>query len=497
MAQGEEIIFVNITQIIPNNYNPNAMSKETFDSLLEDAKLHGADAFDPILIRPLDFAEGKQRFEIIDGENRWRVAQQLKWNRIRARIVNLSLNEAKVVNYRKNRERGTLDPFKEAQLFKSELEAGLTQEKIATKYGISQQQVNARLSLLYITDEAKNITTRVVMEKFAVTPSHLEAIAMVRGAEEQKSLAEKVVSEGLSVRQTELEAKRLNQRAEQKEEIFEVPEMEVIQTNIKRGDIFHLGRHRLMCGDASAKSDVEMLMNGQKATMIFTDPPYNEGYDYRNSNFTDKLDSYWDSLATTFSLMSQYLTENASIYVKHSSRQNPYMINFLERFFIIRNVIIWISNSQAHPEKNYDSYYEPIYFCTRGLNYTFNKRAELREKPPDYWSGEGKEFIGLLVNVWYDIKKDQAGCLTPEIPTINHKKIHPCSMPIRLPERAIKVSSNEGDIIIDFFGGSGSTLIACEKNKRVCYMMEIEPRYCQIIIDRWESYTSQKAIKVN
>ena len=489
-----EIVFVDLMQIIPNNYNPNMMSKENYDSLVEDARAHGADSLDPILLRPLEFVDGKQRFEIVDGENRWKVAKQLGWKYIRAVIRKLSLDEAKIVNYRKNRERGTIDPFKEVKLFLEEYNVGLTHEQIAEKYGVQRTYVSERLPIATdISPEAKSIVERSTM----LTPSHIIELAKVKDTELQKELAEKIVSGELSARETELEAKRLIRIVEQKQEIFEVPNLEAIQTNIKHGDIFQLGCHRLMCGDASTKVDVELLMNGKMANMIFTDPPYNEGYDYRNSDFSDKLDSYWDNLSMAFSLMNQFLSEDASIYVKHSSRQIPFMIHFLERFYFIRNMIVWISNSQAHPEKNYDSYYEPLYFCTRAAHYTFNKRAEMREKPPNYWSGEGKEFIGLLVNVWYDIKKDQAGCLTPEIPTINHKKTHPCSMPIRLPERAIKVSSNEGDIIIDFFGGSGSTLIACEKNKRVCYMMEIEPRYCQIIIDRWESYTNQKAIKVN
>jgi len=252
-----------------------------------------------------------------------------------------------------------------------------------------------------------------------------------------------------------------------------------------------------MCGDSRLKDDMSMLMSGAKASMVFTDPPYNERFDYRFSDFQDEQQNYWNDLEKVLSLVNENLTGNASIYIKHSSRQIAQMIPFLNRIYIIKNVIVWISNSQAHPLLNYDSYYEPIYFCTRVAHYTFNKKAELREKPPNYWSGEGKEFIGLLVNVWYDIKKDQAGCLNPEIQTIENRKIHPCSMPIRLPERAIRVSSNEGEIILDCYGGSGSTLIACEKNNRICYIMEIEPKYCQVIIDRWESLTQQKAKKVN
>ena len=204
-----EISWIDVSQIVPNSYNPNTMLKDTYEALLEDARQHGAEALDPILVRPLDFVEGKQQYEIVDGENRWKAAGVLGWIRLRAIIKNVTLDEAKAINYRKNRERGTLDPFKEAQLFKSELDLEMTQEQIGSKYGISQDQVSKRLSLLNITEETKAITTRVVMEKTEVTPSHLEIIASVREPEKQKEIAEKVISQGLSVRETEAEVKRL------------------------------------------------------------------------------------------------------------------------------------------------------------------------------------------------------------------------------------------------------------------------------------------------
>ncbi len=149
------------------------------------------------------------------------------------------------------------------------------------------------------------------------------------------------------------------------------------------------------------------------------------------------------------------------------------------------NLIIWIANSQSHPKNNYDSYYEPIFFYTKTDDFTFNKRAELRDQPPNYWSGKGKKFIGLLSNTWYDIKRIPGGCLRKtEVKKINKLKIHPCAMSIRLAERAIKVSSNEGDMVIDPFVGSGTTCIAAYKLNRNSIGIEQDQNYINVIKDR-------------
>jgi len=199
-------MFLQVDLIVPNKYNPNIMADEIFQSLLEDARLHGAEALDPILVRPLDVLEGKQHYEIIDGESRWKVAKKLGWVRLLAIIKKVNLDDAKAINYRKNRERGTLDPFKEAELFKGELDAGLTQEQIATKYGVQRTYVTEHLPIaIDITEETKSIVERSTM----LSPSIVVELAKIKEPERQKELAEKVVSEGLSVRETEAEAKRL------------------------------------------------------------------------------------------------------------------------------------------------------------------------------------------------------------------------------------------------------------------------------------------------
>ena len=219
--------------------------------------------------------------------------------------------------------------------------------------------------------------------------------------------------------------------------------------------------------------------------LVLTDPPYNENYKYRGSNYIDFREDYYLFLEKVLFEIKKKLKDNGSLYFKHSSRQIDKILPLLIKYYIFKNLIIWISNSQAHPYRNYDSFYEPIYFLTKSENYIFNKRIEFREKPPTYWSGEGKEFVGLLNNCWYDIKKIQAGCLRRvEGGKIGKEKSHPCSMPVRLAERIIKVSTNKFDIVLDPFVGSGTTLIAAKNLGRKAIGIEVSKEYCDIAIKR-------------
>ena len=452
------------------------LPQEEYEALKESVKTEGQHY--PITVNK----EGI----ILDGHHRFQICEELELTpKYEVKQFPSVLHEKKFV-IESNLLRRQLTTFQrfEMSLPLLEIERGLAKERM----------------LLGKEDPTLNLEEGEAVEKVAplagISPAlYYQCLWLEKNA--LKEELEGLRSSEKAISNLYKETKRyLTKIEETKEESYGIPEIDKITTSIQRGGIYALGNHRLMCGDATNEQNVGALMNGKKADMLFTDPPYNEGYGYRFSDFKDVSETYWQDLTTAFSLINKHLSKHASLYVKHSSRQIPLMIDFLEQFYQIRNVIIWISNSQAHPQKNYDSYYEPIYFCTFGDDYIFNKEAELRERPKDYWSGEGKEFVGLLVNVWYDIQKDQAGCLTPEIPTIKHQKIHPCSMPTRLPERAIKVSTNEENIVLDLFGGSGSTLMACEQTGRHCYMMEIDPRYCQIIIDRWEAYSGKKAIKL-
>jgi ParB/RepB/Spo0J family partition protein len=202
-------LLMDIEKILPNKWNPNVMQKEEYEALKQDMHLHGVNGVDPILVSlkgvyelPVPIADlpagawddafKVKGYIIVDGEHRWRAAKELGWKQIRATSENIREEDAKALCYRRNRERGTIDPFKEAALFKTEIDAGLTQAKIAGKYGIEQGTVSHRLSLLKLDPE---IIEKVEnMPRGIITPSHLEPLTSLE-PEDQKDLANSFLRE--------------------------------------------------------------------------------------------------------------------------------------------------------------------------------------------------------------------------------------------------------------------------------------------------------------
>jgi len=244
---------------------------------------------------------------------------------------------------------------------------------------------------------------------------------------------------------------------EKDDEVPDIPEEPIS----KLGDLYKLGEHRLLCGDATKIEDVKRLMDGNKADMVFTDPPYGVEYEGGSGNPKKrkgmigdiKLDIelfYRDAIG----LAIKNCTKNAPFYIFYASRNSRNVFKCIENIGLkVRSVLIW-NKIKAHYGafmSHYKMKYEPLLYCSIG-------NASIK-------------FFGATneTAVW-DIEQQH----------IN--EYHPTQKPVALAERAIKNSSKRNDIILDLFGGSGSTLITCEKLKRKCYMMEIEPRYCDVIV---------------
>jgi DNA modification methylase len=223
------------------------------------------------------------------------------------------------------------------------------------------------------------------------------------------------------------------------------------------GDVWLLGKHRLMCGDSTSIDAVDKLMAGQKADMVFTDPPY--GVDYKGINNDDR-GGLEELLRGAF---GNYLTTSkagAACYVFHSDKCADIFHKVFREFFHFSSMIIWAKNSLTLSRTDYQSQHEP---CLYG------------------WMKDGTHsFYGdrKQVSVWRFDKERVEGHTKPK--------------PVALIERALENSSKSGDIISDFFGGSGSTLIACEKMARDCRTMELDPKYCDVIVKRWQDFTGKK-----
>lgn len=239
----------------------------------------------------------------------------------------------------------------------------------------------------------------------------------------------------------------------------------------KLGDVYQLGRHRLMVGDSTDSAQVETLMGGQKADLLLTDPPYNIAYKGRTKeklsiqNDNQDENTFTLFLVDAFKAAKENVKSGASAYVWFSQLHSPAFYLGIERAgWKIRQELIWNKNNftMGAPYRNK---YEPCLFITVGDDYS-----------------------------WYS-DKSQPTVMNFNRPTASG--LHPTMKPIPLFDYQIKNSSKSGDNVLDLFGGSGTTLMACEQDERNAYLMELDPRYVDVIINRWEEFTGQKAIKIS
>ena len=226
----------------------------------------------------------------------------------------------------------------------------------------------------------------------------------------------------------------------------------------KRGDIWQLGRHRLMCGDSTNADDVDALMDGNKADMVFTDPPYGVSYEGINNDEESGLE---ELLLKAFKNYSENMEKGSSIYVFHADRTAHIFHNVFRKFFHFSSMLVWVKPALVLSQTDYQSRHES---CLYGWekNGTHN------------WYADRKQTTVLEIG-----KERVEGHTTPK--------------PLEFIGEALRNSSRKGNIVLDLFGGSGSTLIACEQLDRICYMMELDEKYCDVIIKRWEEFTGQKA----
>ena len=236
------------------------------------------------------------------------------------------------------------------------------------------------------------------------------------------------------------------------------------------GDLWILGRHRLLCGDATNSNDVDCLMNGERADLICTDPPYNVDYEgYTEDRLTiagDRMNDaqFREFLAKVFTSYRRIVKPEASLYVCHPSSWQREFQNALEQAgFNIRCQIIWAKNTFAWGFGRYKFQHEPIFYC--------HVKGE-----SDLWYGDKSQST-----LWQENK-----------PAAN--RLHPTMKPVELIERALVNSSRKNNLVVDLFGGSGSTLIACERLGRAARLMEIDPRYCDVVIRRFQEYSGKKAV---
>lgn len=241
-------------------------------------------------------------------------------------------------------------------------------------------------------------------------------------------------------------------------------------TRCKPGDVWQLGDHILMCGDSTNKADVFTLVGGEGIVDLFlTDPPYNVSYEGGTSDkLTIKNDSMEDSafrafLTDAFIAADMAMKKGASFYIWHADSEGlNFRMAVRNAEWDLRQTIIWNKNSLVLGRQDYQWKHEP---CLYG------------------WKSGAS-------HAWYSDRK-QTTVVNFDRPSVNAE--HPTMKPVGLFSYLIENSSKEGDIVLDLFGGSGTCIIACEQLGRKCYMMELDPHYCDVILARWEKLTEREA----
>ena len=231
----------------------------------------------------------------------------------------------------------------------------------------------------------------------------------------------------------------------------EIPEVEEAIT--KQGDLWMLGDHKVLCGDATKKEDVDLLMEGQKADMVFTDPPYGIGYEYNShrdeqgSEYLDFCESFWNVLKSFSDIV---IITTGWKYKPFWYSKNPY------------DEMVWFDNTKQ----------------------SGGRAFHLRKSEPIFIFGKVNEKYKWDT---FEIKANRGDGI---------REVHTCPKPVELLQELIVPQTKTSSSVLDVFLGSGSTLIACEKTKRKCYGMEIDPHYCDVIVKRWEGFTGKKAERV-
>lgn len=282
------------------------------------------------------------------------------------------------------------------------------------------------------------------------------------------------------------EVERLLNEPEEEKVVEEDNAPEIAPERCHRGDIWQLGNHRLMCGDSTDTQSVAMLMGLEKADLVFTDPPYNVAIGTKNEMLNkfqksgrctidikgDKgmsddecRDKLWKP---AFTNMKTHAKDHCAIYITmpQGGTHMMMMMAAAAASWQVKHELIWLKSSPTFSmgRLDYDYKHEPICYGWNRSHRFFGKGAQTK-------------------SVW-------------EFPKPNKCDKHPTMKPVELVVNAIMNSSLNGEIVLDLFGGSGTTLVACEQTHRACRMMELDEHYCDVIIQRWENLTGQKAVKL-
>jgi len=288
------------------------------------------------------------------------------------------------------------------------------------------------------------------------------------------------------------------QEQEIREDHYEIPEK--IETSIIPGDIFMIGRHRLMCGDATRAEDVLRLMDGKIADLVVTDPPYNVDYSGGERILNDKMSdtSFYDLLFESYKQMIANLKPGRSFYIFHSDTEGYNFRKALkDNGIVYKQCLIWVKNSLVMGRHDYHWRHEPILYGWKpgAAHYFINDRTQTMviDDNVNLKKLSKDEMLRMLQDILSE--KTPTTVIYHDRPQISD--LHPTMKPVKLLGYLIQNSSRIGESVLDLFCGSGSTMIACHQLKRTCYAMDLDPVCCQVMIDRMLRFDPELNITMN
>lgn len=291
------------------------------------------------------------------------------------------------------------------------------------------------------------------------------------------------------------------------------PEEIIDDHNVQLGDIWQCGSHRVMCGSSTSEEDVKKLLNGAKMDLCLTDPPYNMGYGgtghRRNTHheqikkiqhsFTDNIPDFKKFMNDVYYNMVESLKDGGVFYVWYNRHGMLEINSEIKKFDVYTSSdIVWVKEKINLSGADYQPRHELcLYGWKNGAKHYFiDSRKEsdvIDDVMPNFRKMDRKDLITLLESIYSDnfsttiIREDK----------LRSCNLHPTMKPVKIFATMIRNSSRRGEKVIDLFGGSGTTLIACEQLGRICYTMELDPHFVEAIITRWEDLTGEKAVKLN
>lgn len=376
--------------------------------------------------------------------------------------------------------------------------AGHTRLKAALKLGlekvpciIADDLTDEQVKAFRIADNSSAQVAEWDMDKLMKELQSIDYDMQKFGLKEQLKEIQEIIEKNMKAEEDGFDA----------EEEYE----KIAQPKAKLGDVYLLGEHRLMCGDSTKQEDVEKLMDGEKADLVFTDPPY--GVSYKGTNNpngreweiikNDKLrgDELFLFLLEAFKNIKRFLKLGGAFYIWYANSNSIQFETALKGAELKQKQILIWQKGMVLGHSDYHWSYEPcLYGCHPEKNCEwFGDRCQttyIDLNPKDIEKMKKEEMVEFIKNLYeesdvWKIKRDNANLY-----------VHPTQKPIALSAKAIKNSSQQNNIVLDLFGGSGSTLMGCEQLNRKARLMEFDPKYVDVIIKRWEDFTGKKAIKI-